>query len=967
MPKRRAAARAAAVAAAAARAEAEAEEEEEQVALLTGRRPPRRGDQHHIPHHHSHNHHSSSGGAGGRHQTNGNRHGAERHSLGRHGHAAHGRRRGNDASLHGDSSGGADDGGQDCYASSGYATGNGPVRHKVAFGSGKGHGAASNKHQHPDAMAVQQHQQQAPQQLASAGCSLGGGVGLGASVEVGLSGGSLGGSPPPPTIDQIMMPGENWRWPETRRQGSSLPRVRRKAKPSRSRADGEGDALCCGLFYGCEDSLHPEAVWMLMPEAQRCLYYVRPDPAEEAARLEALRRHLEERGQQQRLAAMQAAAADGEAGRRGDAAPKRRKTYEALDEHAGSPDEGPDDAFDDFLPCFGRSSASVPYHTRAGRAAAANCYGRQAYGLTNSYLPSSSHTTAGAKRLRGDADPGADNDAHLNDSAHNCDLLDSHGGYGGQDDEEGSYRRTGTQCGLASLLEAAAAADQEDDGAIAADGRRRASDGGAGMAAAVALLAGLGAGPSPAVGVPALSHGTASGTSPAPMEGWFGQGLYGSLAHGASPMAQQLAPGSFSPTPTGSPTPTHLRPGSGTPRARRTGRPPSLALGGPGAPLPKLPALSTSAALRALQQQQLQQPVLPSLSSAAALGPGQAGPLSFGVLGAASSEASGARPAASCMGFRGDALPAGLAAAVAAATGTSASGAGGPTLLPPLGDSACRRGSTSGGCQLWQAAVAPCTVSQHTAAPQQQLLPQSAFARAAAGDGSDTLAASDVDACGSGSSSPTRQRCSALATAAACPGPGQGQGAAAAAVGDRLAPAGSVLDAIGNLLYDKQPAMQQLIYRAQYELDSLGLVARAHHPPPRSSTHGAPSGDLAAHSHLQHAHSHPHSQQLLHSQLQRSSSSMPAAAGLGAGSDALAPAPHDSGSSDATAGPALPPLGGGGAVTSPCCPADPLMAVLPSVDVVVALFNNRTPCGAGAGQQALAELVGGPSSLPLFR
>ncbi|GLC61147.1 hypothetical protein PLESTB_001723300 [Pleodorina starrii] len=958
--RRRAAARAAAVAAAAARAEAEAEEEEQEEILL-GRRPPRRDR------FQTHSHHGAGGAAANRRNPQSQHHNRSRSGA-----------RADYYMYGGDSSGTLDD------PYSGDATAH-------------GHGSSAR----PRVGGSRGNSQPAPEYGA-------GGSGAWESMQwQQAAGGQLGEGGGP--------------------QAQQAPqRNRRKGKPSRSRMDGEGDAWCCG-----ENDWELEAAggaWARMPEVLRRLYCA-PCPAAAAAADDGSgSSQQQQQQQQQQSGSMDPRVGSREPPHRqsgGGAyygalqAPinKRRRVYD--EDPTVSPDdldlemEVDDHEHDaDYMPPFGGAGGS---RRSSGFGGGRRCSVNGSAG------------GAGAKRHRS-GDPVLQHNSHSHRHHHSSSqyLFHQMGHYGDRASAaaaalmpaaaaaparpriivtgwgsgimgtagaaaasvsmpaglpSAAAARDGCiPAGLAGLLEAALG---QDAAAAAATAAARHSDGGdatrsgpgvklesehaaeatimgvgaaAGVVAAAAAASGLNAQGLPPQPVPPgdshWAHVALSDSSAGPSGGE--EGKYGGVAAaaaagaavdgggpaacsdgGAAPRLQYSGGGAAAaaaglasrcgtpPPPPGLQPAGQLR--SNTPtRAKRTGRPPSA-----GAPLPKLPALSSAAASLRLQ--------MAGAPGAAGLPGMMVAVASEGLAAAAvTSVADPFLPQQESIGAEGRGMEEvsepveATAAQVAEPTGCLPV-PGVPETDDPVG------GRVGVGYEIWHAGAGDDDVSGNGsgggAGP-----PQACGVVTAAGAATISAAAEVGEADGVAPEDATGPVVSAFNPGAAAaalhadgatPSPAKRAAAAAAATCGSGGGGRCVMDAIGALMYDNQPAMQQLAMRAQLELDSVGLVVTAS----QRQAYGAV--------HMDELHQQQH----------------PYRSGRGSvrgGTSAGLLMQHRSGS-----------LSAAGSPTPPA--PDPLIASLPSVELVVGLFSARTAFGSSGAQQALADLVGGAAALPLFR
>ncbi|GIL78154.1 hypothetical protein Vretimale_7524 [Volvox reticuliferus] len=960
--RRRAAARAAAVAAAAARAEAEAEEEELEEILL-GRRPPRRD-----------RFHPQYGVVGAGSGVSGRRN---------HHHQYHHRSRSGarvDSYLHGDSSGNPDD----------PYTVDGTV---YVHGSSARPRASSRGNSQP-----------APEYMSVAG---------GAWEPVpwqaaGVNQMGDGGTEQAPSAPSVP------------------PRNRRKGKPSRSRMDGEGDGWCCG-----EDDWELEArggAWARMPEVLRRLYYT-PCPAVAVATADGgdtgnsgdagsnVQRQQQQQGrQQQELVEAGLALTYRQSG--GGAYfgalqffNKRRRAYEddptvSLDDLdldlEVEVDDHEHDA--DYLPPYGtasgsrRSSGFGGGGSSSGRRCSANggsggAVKRQRVGDTL-YLNHHNHQSGMYQQCQ---QQGHDSQAAMVALTQprrrilvTCGLLPGRssgtlgaGGVMAGAAPAGGAGDGGIPAGLAGLLEAALGQDTASAAAVVrvANGhdptrwvpdvkmelestgldtapaaeavvdRRGAETDAAG---ATGVLPPLQGGPMPALapGDPHGAHVALSDSSAAPsgledskycvvVVGGDGGGgsavataidasgpvtcVDGSTGSAALLLQQQqqrgggggnnssgggagsVAGGSSSPPPgvqfgqLRSNTPT---------RAKRTGRPPFAGLGA-GAPMPKLPALSSTAAHRMQMVVMAETTGLATIAVPAAIpaddpaansGGDDAAAAAAAVVEDSSHQPSTEALEANAQGSGEAQVPTRLVVHE-----TIERPMGPNSVLPVVRELVEEErkagGGLSGGCKLW-----------HTAGGRN------------GGDGAATKATQAGAVAGSiegeeatcQRGGPVRILNTVIGTGSMPPTKPYGGGEVTGYC---------VMDAIGALKFDKQPAMQQLAVRAQLEVE---MRAAQHHQ------HGVTARQQDEQL-LQLPQHHAQQQQRL---LQGRGSS-----GRNGGSEIVR-----SGSLSAAASPPAP---------------DPLISSLPSVEVVVNLFSARTPYGSA--QQALTELVGASTALPLFQ
>ncbi|KAG2495954.1 hypothetical protein HYH03_005884 [Edaphochlamys debaryana] len=940
--RRRAAARAAAVAAAAARAEAEAEaEEEEEIAL--GRRPPRK----------DRNGHPVAAGAAAA----GKRNGANKDAAA--GQPAAGRQRYGSSKydnsyLYGDSSGILDEA---CGGAEAAVNGGGGGN-----GTGNGNGAK-----------------------ARAGASSRGGASQPVSEAVG------GGSPP--------VQWDAGQWPTAQAAGVApapgsagaapvQPRHRRKGLPARARLDGEGDAWCCPE----EDILYDPyggGLWARVNGTLRLVYFpraVRPANAAGAGEGgEAGAKPKSGRGAyyaQQRerepnpyalpyhrrsAGSYPSSCRDRDRDLDSDRPAKRRRgAYD--DDMGASPDDfeydldmaidpeaaGDDGADADYTPPAGSRRCSAPGNMGLGN-------GRGAYGASYGVY---GNAVGGGKRH----------------------IVVSYGWASGEEGGGGGCGG-GSIAAFAGLLEAALGREESTD----LDAARRAEPASAPAADPAATAVGLPAAPEAAVGAAVASHvalSDSSGSDRAPS----GEGpedprlppgssrsgtaggdcrtlaaecplLAAAAAEGASALAALAAgapgPGAGLLSGAGGSSPLPLGAGGlggpGTPtRARRTGRPPSVALGS-GAPMPKLPALSTHASLR----------MQGSGGGASAASAAAAAAVSAAVsaaLAGAGGDPAAAAAALFAPGGGADTLPL-LAGATA---GTCAQ----PHPLAALHHDLTHRagaaasldvklecGSAAGGFNLWHGAATPGSAAAGGGGSCDLPPPSSGLPVLA------DMGICAMDTSGSPIAAPAPPARSPFTAAAAVAGPirssppapglslALGLGAARSGSGGPLTASGrscAVMEAIGSLLAEAQPAMQQLAIRAQCELDTLGLqVAAAALAEAQQEQALAALAAAAGHQPLS-----PGAGGRRRNGAVQQRSGSPPVPPYGAG---MPYKPHCS-----TAGTALAALCGANSCS------ESLLAVLPSAEVVADLFAVRTPVGSNA-QQDLADLVAGPAALPFFR
>ncbi|GLI63351.1 hypothetical protein VaNZ11_006281 [Volvox africanus] len=952
--RRRAAARAAAVAAAAARAEAEAEEEELEEILL-GRRPPRR-DRFHPQH--------GSGGVPGRRNPHN-----QYHHRSRSGPRA-------DSYLYGDSSGNPDD----PYSVDGAVYVHGSSIRPRASSRG-------NPQPAPEYMSVASESWEAlPWQTA------------------GLNQMGDGGTGQLPSAPQ------------------APPRNRRKGKPSRSRMDGEGDGWCCG-----EDDWELEArggAWARMPEVLRRLYYM-PCPAVAVANADGgdtgnsddaganLQQQQQQRQQQQKLRQQQELVEAGLAltyRQSGGGAyfgalqfsNKRRRAYE--DDPAVSLDdldldleaEVDDHEHDaDYLPPYGTaggSRRSSSFGGGGGRRCSAN--GGSGGAVKRQRAGDALYLNDHPSHYQQCHQNGHDSEAAMVVLAHpkrrilvTCGLppgrssgtLGSAGGVTAEGVPGSGTVDGGIPAGLAGLLEAALGQDTASAAAVVhvANGNDptgwvpavkveleptgldtapaaggvvdRLAGGGAHAAGATGALPPLEAGSLPALapGDPHGAHVALSDSSAAPSgleDSKYSGGGGGSAAAtaidasglvtcvdgstgDAALLLQQQQPqrgsgtnnssgggagyiaGGSSPSPPGVQF-DRLR--SNTPtRAKRTGRPPFVGLGA-GAPMPKLPALSSTASHR------MQMVVMAEAAGLATIAADAATPIDGlaanggGGAAAAAAEApedSHHQPSTEVLDGRGSEeaqVPTRPAVDV-----TMERPMGVKSILPADSElveeahkTGCGRGGLAGACKLWQTAGG----GNGGGGAAAKAMQARAVARDVGGGGATCQRDGPVLI--------SNTHIGAASMPATKPyGGGEVTGYC-------------VMDAIGALKFDKQPAMQQLAVRAQLEVE---MCAAQHHHHHGVAARTQDEQLLQVPQHLAQQQ-----QRLLQGR----------------------------GSSGRSGGSGVARSGSLSAAASPTA-SDPLISSLPSVEVVVNLYSARTP--HGSAQQALTELVGGSTALPLFQ